>query len=79
MHMPIEIQEMPADTTVMGDIDAFIAYIESGQALNEWQKCHAKALQEIERCLRSNYRPGRHTVDSRDNVAGSGGEGLIPV
>jgi hypothetical protein len=33
--MPIEIQEMPADTTVMGDIDAFIAYIESGQALNE--------------------------------------------
>jgi hypothetical protein len=58
MHMPIEIQEMPADTTVMGDIDAFIAYIESGQALNEWQKCHAKALQEIERCLRSNYRPG---------------------
>jgi hypothetical protein len=79
MYMPIEIQEMPADTTVMGDIDAFIAYIESGQALNEWQKCHAKARQEIERDLRSHHRLGRHPMDSRGNAAVSGGEGLIPV
>ena len=79
MHLPIEIQEMPVDTTVMGDVDAFITYVESGQALDEWQKYHAKALQEIERCFRSHHRVRRYTVHGRENASASGGEGFIPV
>jgi hypothetical protein len=33
---------------VRGDIDAFIAYIESGQALQDWQTRLAAGLREFE-------------------------------
>jgi hypothetical protein len=79
MHLPIEIEEMPADTVVMGDVDAFIAYVESGQALEEWQKCHAWALRELARCFRSPHRAWRPPVDGRGNAAVSAGKGRILV
>ena len=36
MIMPQNLQEVEEQTTVVGDVDAFIAYLESGQAWAEW-------------------------------------------
>ena len=36
MPLPVELLEEPAETTVVGDIEAFMAYVESGQALQDW-------------------------------------------
>ncbi len=50
MPLPIELIQSPDDTDVIGDIDAFIAYVESGQALQDWQTRVAlltKALEEL--------------------------------
>jgi hypothetical protein len=48
MPLPPELAEEHDDTTVVGDIDAFIAYVESGQAMLDWQERMALRLKELE-------------------------------
>jgi hypothetical protein len=48
MPLPPELIEHPDDTTVIGDIDAFIEYLESGQALRDWNERLAATLRELE-------------------------------
>ena len=43
-HLPAELSVVPESTAVVGDIDAFITYLESGQALRDWHaRCAALA------------------------------------
>lgn len=35
-YLPIELENIDEETAVVGDIDAFIDYIENGQALHDW-------------------------------------------
>jgi hypothetical protein len=48
MSLPLELLEEPAETTVVGDIEAFIAYVESGQALQDWNARLTARRQELE-------------------------------
>jgi hypothetical protein len=48
MTFPPELLEHPDDTAVIGNIDDFIAYIESGQALQDWQQRIAAVMKELE-------------------------------
>ena len=48
MPLPPELLEHPDETTVIGDVDAFIDYIESGQALQDWNERLAARLKELE-------------------------------
>jgi len=34
--LPVELAMAPEETTVVGDIDAFIEYLETGQSLRDW-------------------------------------------
>ncbi len=51
MPLPPELASAPEDTTVIGDIDAFMEYIESGQALQDWNERRAALLRELEELL----------------------------
>ena len=79
MHSPVEIMAVSLDTTIVGDVEAFIAYVESGQALHDWQKRRADALQEIDRYLKSSHRSWQHTENDRGNTTSSEGGTPIPV
>lgn len=48
MPLPPELAETPEETTVIGDVDAFIEYLESGQALQDWNERIAQRLKELE-------------------------------
>ena len=36
MPLPWELLDIEEETTVVGDVDALIAHIESGEALQDW-------------------------------------------
>jgi hypothetical protein len=46
--LPPELAEIPEETAVIGDVDAFIKYLESGQALQDWNERIAQRLKELE-------------------------------
>jgi len=48
MPLPVELLEEPAETTVVGDLEAFIAYVESGQARQDWYARLGERLKELE-------------------------------
>jgi hypothetical protein len=48
MRFPPELTEHPDDTIVIGDVDAFIEYVESGQAFDDWNTRIAVATKELE-------------------------------
>jgi hypothetical protein len=48
MPLPPELIEEPDETTVIGDLDAFMNYIESGQAERDWHERLAMRLRELE-------------------------------
>ena len=48
MPLPPELAELPEDTAIVGDLEAFIDYIESGQALQDWNERLAQRLKELE-------------------------------
>lgn len=48
MALPAESLNIPEDTAVIGDVDAFIAYIESGQAELEWLESLAVRYRKFE-------------------------------
>jgi hypothetical protein len=48
MPLPPELADTPEDTTVIGDLDAFIDYLESGQALRDWNERIAQRAKELD-------------------------------
>jgi hypothetical protein len=48
MPLPPELAEHPDETAVVGDIEVFIEYVESGQALKDWNERMAQRLKELE-------------------------------
>lgn len=48
MPLPPELLEIPEATAIVGDIEAFIDYIESGQAWSDWVERLAMRLRELE-------------------------------
>jgi hypothetical protein len=47
MPLPPDLVDVPEETTVVGDVDAFIKYIESGQALQDWYERLEKRRSEL--------------------------------
>jgi hypothetical protein len=47
MPLPPELAELPEDTAVVGDLDAFMDYIESGQAQQDWNERLAQRIKEL--------------------------------
>ena len=62
MPLPVVLLNTPDDTTVLGDLDAFIAYVENGQALQDWRRLQAEAAQELHTFLRVHNHSWRHIV-----------------
>jgi hypothetical protein len=48
MPLPPELAELPDETAVVGDLDAFFQYVESGQALQDWNERIAQRAKELE-------------------------------
>ncbi|TSC63000.1 MAG: hypothetical protein G01um101448_140 [Parcubacteria group bacterium Gr01-1014_48] len=48
MPLPPNLAEHPEDTAVVGDIEAFIEYVESGQAFLDWNERLAQRRKELE-------------------------------
>jgi hypothetical protein len=48
MPLPPELAELPEDTAIVGDLEAFMDYLESGQALQDWNERLAQRLKELE-------------------------------
>jgi len=48
MPLPPELCDIEAATAVVGDIEALMEYIESGQALQDWNERMAQRLKELE-------------------------------
>ncbi len=71
-YLPAELAIEPEDTTVIGDIEAFIAYLESGQALRDWHDRLAALSEECDAFLREHSHvwshiiiPGHHDPEER--------------
>jgi hypothetical protein len=48
MPLPPELAELPDDTAVVGDVEAFfLEYVEPGQALQDWNERLAQRLKEL--------------------------------
>jgi hypothetical protein len=47
MPLPPELAELAEDTTVLGDLEAFMEYIESGQAEQDWNERLAQRIKEL--------------------------------
>lgn len=47
MPLPPELAEHPEDTVVIGDQDAFMEYLESGQALQDWNERISQRIKEL--------------------------------
>jgi hypothetical protein len=62
MPLPNALLDAPDDTTVIGDLDAFMAYVESGQAWQDWCQLHAAAVKELDRFIRARSRSWQHIV-----------------
>ena len=48
MPLPPELAEHPEDTTVVGNLETLMVYLESGQALRDWDERLAQRLKELE-------------------------------
>jgi hypothetical protein len=60
--LPTEIVNELEDTTVVGDIDALIAYIESGQALEDWNTRMAALNAEYDIFLKEHSHVWSHII-----------------
>lgn len=48
MYVPDEVFHDPDATALIGDIDAFMAYYESGQAAKDWEERMAYRMRELD-------------------------------
>lgn len=48
MTLPIELQRVPEETTVVGNMDEIVEYIESGRAYLDWNIQYAKRLKLLD-------------------------------
>lgn len=62
MLFPNEFVDEPNDTAVVGDLDAFMTYVETGQALQDWNALRQTACKELEWFLQSRNHTWRHIV-----------------
>jgi hypothetical protein len=61
-YLPPELALASEETTVVGDIDAFIAYVESGQALRDWHERLALLTAECDAFLREHSHVWSHII-----------------
>ena len=61
-YMPPELAAISEDTTVVGDVDAFIAYVENGQALRDWHERIAVLTEECDTFLREHSHVWSHII-----------------
>ena len=61
-YLPPDLALASDETTVIGDIDAFIAYVESGQALHDWHERLATLTQECDAFLREHSHVWSHII-----------------
>ncbi len=61
-HMPAEIAVAPEEITVVGDVDAFIEYLENGQALRDWHERVAAQAEECDAFLLEHNHVWSHIV-----------------
>ena len=61
-HMPAELAVALEDTTVVGDVDAFIEYLENGQALHDWHERRATQSEECDAFLYEHRHLWSHIV-----------------
>jgi hypothetical protein len=62
MPLPNELLNAMDETTVIGDLDAFMAYVESGQAWLDWRQLRAMAVKELDGFIQSRSRSWHHIV-----------------
>ena len=61
-YLPPELALTTEETTVVGDIDAFIAYVERGQALRAWHERLALLAEECDAFLREHSHVWSHII-----------------
>jgi len=61
-YMPPELAIVSEDTAVVGDIDAFIEYVENGQALHDWHERLAVLTEECDAFLREHSHVWSHII-----------------
>jgi hypothetical protein len=60
MTLPMPLNDETDDTAVIGDLDAFMTYVESGRALQDWHALCKAAAKEMDDFLRTRNRYWRH-------------------
>jgi ATP-dependent helicase/DNAse subunit B len=60
--MPIELCLEREETTVVGDIDAFIEYVENGKAKKDWYDRMAAREEERDAFLREHSQVWSHII-----------------
>jgi hypothetical protein len=60
--MPIELAIAPEETMIVGDIDAFMTYFESGQARSDWDERLAAQTEECDAFLREHSHVWSHII-----------------
>ena len=61
-HLPAELAITSEETTVVGDVEAFIEYLESGQALRDWHERLAILTEECDTFLREHSHVWSHII-----------------
>jgi hypothetical protein len=60
--LPPELQDIPDDAAIVGDIDAFMDYCVSGQARRDWYACRARLRADQDVYLRAHREDWAHIV-----------------
>jgi hypothetical protein len=68
-HLPIELVAVSDETTIIGDIDLFMEYVENGQALRDWHERLASIQEECEAFLREHSHVWSHIVIQTSQLA----------
>ena len=69
MPLPSELLNAMDETTVVGDLDAFMVYLESGQAWQDWKRLHAAAVKELDGFVQARSRSWRHIITQSSESA----------
>jgi hypothetical protein len=67
-YLPPELALASEETTIVGDIDTFIEYVESGQALRDWHERLAILAEECDTFLREHSHVWSHIIIQKANV-----------